>query len=253
MSDSSTRWMTWPQGLLRNLGVAAVVAATSLMLGCTNPASIDSHIDPNGPQADQDATKSDDEPKELVEFARECTDGRGEPTCFATMDLAGKDLAVLLEQQGYNWSERERMWVKENGSAALAVFDAKAELVDSEGVKALGRGFKESGDCYKIISSGYRSANKAYYELATVVMDEVDSEVTDTSAIGVLANKEKKDERCLVFVTQTNDVYVAYAFSESAVKEGLFDKVAGKEAGKSLEDVFKSVAGRALGSKGDKK
>lgn len=177
-------------------------------------------------------------------WADECLDRRGDVTAFAVAELTGEQLEALLLQQDYAWSERNRMWVKQDGSAALVVNDANGEHLTSEQVAALSEGAAEAATSYRIVTSGYSNAKKAFEALAGKLMEVEDVEITDDGAIGVV--HDLLGRRCLVFVNESNDVYLVSVFAEPAVEAGLFDAQLGSSYGTTIESAFKALAGRTV-------
>lgn len=179
-----------------------------------------------------------------VSWPDECLDRRRDVTAYAVAELTGEQLEMLLLQQDYAWSERNHMWVKQDGSAALVVNDANGEHLTSEQVVALGEGAAEASTSYRIVTSGYSNAKKAFEELAGKLMEVEDAEITDDGAIGVVRGPSGR--RCLVFVNESNDVYLVSVFSEPAVEAGLFDAQLGSTYGTTIESAFKALAGRTV-------
>ena len=194
-------------------------------------------------EASEPQGRTDGDPA-LDTWADECTDRRGDVTAYAVAELTGGQLEVLLRQQDYAWSERNQMWVKQDGSAALVVNDANGEHLASEKIGQLGTGATEPATTYRIVTSGYSNAKKAFEGLAGKLMTCEDSEITDAGAIGVVSGPSGK--RCLVFVNKSNDVYLVSVFSEPAVEAGLFDAQLGTSCGTTINAAFKALTGRTL-------
>lgn len=183
----------------------------------------------------------------LGTWADECLDRRGDVTVYALAELKGGQLNALLQQQDYTWDERNQMWVKEDGSAALVVSGADGKPLASDAIGELDAGAAEGSVSYRIVTSGYSNAKKAFDALAKKVMECEDVEYADTSAVGVVSGPSQ--QRCLVFASRSHDVFTVTMMGEDAVAAGLFDQVSGQELGATIDEVFEALAGRAPGAK----
>lgn len=177
-------------------------------------------------------------------WADECLDRRGDATVYALAELTGGQLEALLLQQDYAWNERNQIWLKQDGSAAVVVLDEKGTPLSSEEVAQLKAGATESKVSYRLVTSGYSSAKKAFEGLASKVLTCIDMEQTESGMVGVLVGPSQ--HRVLATVSKENNVYVVTVMGEDAIAEGLFDVLAKRELGRTLDDVFLALAGRSL-------
>lgn len=182
----------------------------------------------------------------FASWADEATDRHGDATAYAVAELKGWQLETLLQQQGYAWSERNQMWTKEDGSAAVVVLDKEGKTVSDDDIAELEEGASEATVSYRIVSSGYSNAKRAFEGLASNVLDCEDFEIVEDSAVGVLSGPSEK--RCLVIVSKSNDVFVATVMSEGAVASGLLEGLVGQPMGETIDEAFELMAGRAPGS-----
>lgn len=184
----------------------------------------------------------------LDSLANECTDRHGNVTAFAVSELTGAQLDVFMPQQGYEWSERERMWIKDDGSSALVAYDAKGEAIAADALAQLGVGSAEAGVRYRLVTSGYPNAQRALEALVSSVMMCEDVEYSLDGSAGVAVAHGPLMHRSLVLVSATDGVYAFDLFSQGAIEAGLLDDVSGKELGTTIEAAFEALAGRELGS-----
>ena len=183
---------------------------------------------------------------EIDAWADECTDRHGDATAYAVAELTGADLQTLLRQQDYAWNARNLLWIKEDGSAAIAVLGPTGKPLAAEGIDELAQGAAEGAASYRITSSRYRTPKRAFDALVGRVMTCEDSDVTETSGVAVASGVSGK--RCLVFVNTSQDIAVVSVFSEEALAAGLFDELAGETLGSSVDEVFEALVGRAPGA-----
>lgn len=180
----------------------------------------------------------------LNTWADECLDRRGDVTVYALAELKGGQLSALLLEQDYVWSERNQMWLKQDGSAAVVVNDVKGSPMANEDVAPLDAGSATTSATYRLVTSGYSSAKKAFEGLASRVMTCEDVEHAQSGTVGVLAGPSGR--RCLVLVTKSDNVYVVTMAGEDAVATGLLDTLLGQELGTSVDEAFAALAGRSL-------
>ena len=182
----------------------------------------------------------------LGTWADECLDRRGDVTVYALAELKGGQLNALLQQQDYTWDERNRMWVKEDGSAAVVDNGADGKPLASDKISELDAGAVEGSASYRIVTSGYSNAKKTFDALAKKVMECEDVEYADNSAVGVVHGPSL--QRCLVFVSKSHDVFTVTMLGEEGIKAGFFDQLSGQELGGTVDEVFEALAGRAPGA-----
>lgn len=222
------------------------------MLGSSGQADeqVTSEQQEDGQAAVEDTTSTEEGRVEgeaaLGTWADECLDRRGDVTVYALSELKGGQLSALLQQQDYSWDERNRMWVKEDGSAAVVISDASGKPLASDRISELDAGAIEGSVSYRIVTSGYSNAKKTFDALAKKVMECEDVEYADTSAVGVVHGPSQR--RCLVFVSRSHDVFTVTMLGEDSLKAGLFDQLSGQDLGKSVDEVFEALAGRAPGA-----
>ena len=182
----------------------------------------------------------------LDAWADECLDRRGDVTVYAISELKGGQLNALLQEQDYAWNERNQIWLKEDGSAALVVCDEKGEHLTADEIASLSAGSSEGAVSYRIVTSGYNSFKKAFEGLAEKVMTCEDVCYWDDGAVGVVSGPSAG--RSLVLVSKSNDVYAISVFSEEAVAKGLLNKESGTDFAQDIDGAFEALSGRAIGA-----
>jgi hypothetical protein len=182
------------------------------------------------------------------EWDKECLDRHGDATAFALTELNGWQLQTLMLEQGYVWSGQDLTWVKGDGSAALLVRAADDAILTDKEIAELGHGAEESVS-YRMVTSRYSSARRAFAALAGDVLEVVDVAYDDDGVVAVCFGPSMR--RVLVLVTEGDDVHVLSVFGEQALQAGVFDEVAGQELGESVDAAFESLTGRAPGSAAD--
>lgn len=182
----------------------------------------------------------------FAQWPDEAIDRHGDASAYAVAELKGWQLETLLQQQQYAWSERNQMWIKEDGSAAVVVQNARGETLSDDDIAKLEEGVSEAEVSYRIVTSKYSNVKRAFKGLASAVLTCDDSEIIDGAAIGVCTGPSGK--RCLVIVGESNDTIVATVVGEEAVKSGLLETIAGKQVGTSIDSAFEAMTGRAIGS-----
>lgn len=180
-------------------------------------------------------------------WADECFDRHGDITAYAVLELRGAQLETVLEQQGYVWSERSQMWLKEDGSSALTVLDDTGDPLPKAAVAELGAGASEASVSYRLVTSGYSTPQRAFDELVGKVLACDDSQFARQSGVGVAYGPSMR--RALALVTRSNDVYVVSVFGEEAVAAGLLDAATGRELGATADAAFEALTGRAPGAR----
>lgn len=182
----------------------------------------------------------------FTNWADEAVDRHDDASAYAVAELKGWQLETLLQQQKYAWSERNQMWIKEDGSAAVVVCDAQGETLSDDDIAKLGEGAAEPGVSYRIVTSEYSSVKRAFKGLVSDVLACDDRELIDDAAVGVCTGPSGR--RCIVIVGESNDAIVATVVGEEAVKAGLLETITGKPVGTSIESAFETMCGRAIGS-----
>lgn len=204
--------------------------------------------DDAGEEVAGEAEGADEEENEASfdSWAEECTDRYGSATVYAVSELKGWQLETLLQQQEYEWDERNHLWLKSDGSAALAVHDAEGHALSDDAIAELGPGSAQKGVSYRLVTSRYASPKRAFNALASDVMTCEDSEFTVDGAVGIVSGPTMR--RSLVFASMSDRTVVLTVVSEGAVKEGLFNRIADQKLGKSLDATFERLTGRKPGS-----
>ena len=181
----------------------------------------------------------------LDAWADECLDRRGDITVYAISELKGGQLNALMQEQDYAWNERNQIWLKEDGSAAVVACNKDGEHLTADEMAKLSSGSSEAAVSYRIVTSGYNSFKKAFEGLAEKVMTCEDVCYAEDGAVGIVSGPSAR--RSLVLVSTSNDVYAVSVFSEDAVAEGLLDKATGQSLGKSVDGAFEKLSGRKPG------
>ena len=184
--------------------------------------------------------------QEPIEVPDGCLDRKGNLTVKALAELRGEQLLALLAQQEYAWNERNQLWTKLDGSAALVVLDAEDKPLGEEELANLGAGMVESSVSYRLVASNHSSAKRAFERLAGEVLEVEDVEHAEESSVGVLRDIE--GQRCLVFVSTGNNVHAVNVYSEGAVAAGLFAEASGLDGAKDIDTAFELLAGRLPGA-----
>lgn len=244
---------------MAGLALAAALAGSLVLLpGCATSGASSSSDEQATSELQQDAQANDAEDTvpagegrmegdaALGTWADECLDRRGDVTVYALAELKGGQLSALMQQQDYSWDERNRMWVKEDGSAAVVVNGADGKPLASDKISELDAGAVEGSASYRIVTSGYSNAKKTFDALAKKVMECEDVEYADNSAVGVVHGPSL--QRCLVFVSKSHDVFTVTMLGEEGIKAGFFDQLSGQELGGTVDEVFEALAGRAPGA-----
>jgi len=238
------------------LALSAPLATACSAQGAQESAATTASDEQAAPQAqDGEAAAGDDQvagagrtegDAALGAWADECLDRRGDVTVYAISELKGGQLNALLQEQDYSWNERNQMWVKEDGSAAVVALDEKGEHLTADEMAALAQGSAEQKVSYRIVTSGYNSVKKVFDGLAGKVMTCEDVCYVEDGAVGIVSAASAR--RSLVLVAKSNNVYTVTIMGEDAVAQGLLDNAAGKNVGTSIDEAFATLAGRAPGS-----
>ena len=190
---------------------------------------------PEGDQAADAATDPD-------VFDDACTDRYGDPTIYALSVLKGSQLATLLQGQSFAWSTRELLWMKEDGSAVLAVRGVGGENLTEEQALKLGPGTKTKKASYRLVTSHYSSLERAFKAVTGSAMTCEDSTFTDTAGVAVV--NSPSGARVLVLMNVNEGVFVFSVFGEPAIKAGALEEVTGMSLGNSIDEAFLALAGR---------
>lgn len=238
--------------------VLSLVCCSVLLAGCSQ--STDTEVPAKEEAAQGDASQKegdnsdaqetpveeDESADEAIDWPRECLDRHGDITVYALTELTGEQLSTLLEEQDYAWSERNQMWVKIDGSAALAVNDAEGKLLKKDEIAALGAGGVEASVSYRLVTSEYSSVKRAINNLARKIMACEDVEYLGTSGVAVVSGPS--EQRCLVFASKNNEVFTVSVYSEPALAQGLFNSESGQELGTTVDEVFAALTARTPGA-----
>lgn len=243
--------------------VALLVASTTtFMAGCsqqsgsnsssseTAPHPADANTAEDDDSASQQSTteEADDTVDEAVDWPDECLDRHGDITVYAVAELTGEQLNTLLEEQDYAWSERNQIWVKIDGSAALVVNDVDGNALSKDRIAALGSGDSDEIVSYRLVTSEYSSAKRAINNLARRTMTLEDAEYLDASGIAVVSSPSQ--QRFLVFASKDNNVYTVSVYDEHAIAKGLFNREAGQDVGSTIDEAFEALTARTPGNQG---
>ncbi len=191
---------------------------------------------------EEPAPPEDEASEEAIVWPDECLDRHGDATVYAVTELTGEQLCSLLEGSDYEWSERNRLWVKMDGSSALAVRDKDGEPLKNDKIAELNLGAIEGATSYRLVTSRYSTAKKVVNSLVRDVMTLEDVEYLEDGGVAVATGPS--GQRCLVFVTKASDVFTANVYSELAVAAGLFNQDAGQDLGATIDEVFEALTGR---------
>jgi hypothetical protein len=214
----------------------------------TDEGSATSQTEAGQSQGEAEATeeKPFQDEASFAQWPDEAIDRHDDASAYAVAELKGWQLETLLQQQQYAWSERNQMWIKEDGSAAVVVLNAQGETLSDDDIAKLEEGVTEAEVSYRIVTSKYSSVKRAFKGLVRDVLTCEDSEIIDGAAIGVCTGPSGK--RCLVIIGESNDTIVATVVGEEAVKAGLLETISGKQVGTTIDSAFEAMTGRSIGS-----
>ena len=215
MALTHAKYVTVCSAAAGTLLALALVAAPFGLAACSSNDS----AAPSQASSQPSDTSAEDVEQETIEWADECTDRRG-----------------------YVWSERNLMWVKEDGSSSFTVLDAEGVALTNIQVEELDAGALTKDVSYRLVTSGYSSARRAFAALAGNIMPCDDSEIVDESGAAIVTSTT--GNRLFVFVSTSNDTHVITVLSQDAVAEGLLNKIAGRELGTTVEEAFATLVGR---------
>lgn len=238
MALTHAKYVTVCSAAAGTLLALALVAAPFGLAACSSNDS----AAPSQASSQPSDTSAEDVEQETIEWADECTDRRGDATCYAVAELDGMQLESFLLSHGYVWSERNLMWVKEDGSSSFTVLDAEGVALTNIQVEELDAGALTKDVSYRLVTSGYSSARRAFAALAGNIMPCDDSEIVDESGAAIVTSTT--GNRLFVFVSTSNDTHVITVLSQDAVAEGLLNKIAGRELGTTVEEAFAALVGR---------
>lgn len=250
MEDNRSMLMS----LARSCACALLVGALSFVVltGCSTGQQQGSQADGENaatqtePEQSQDDEEAFEDEASFASWPDEAVDRHDDASAYAVAELKGWQLETLLQQQRYVWSERNQMWIKEDGSAAVVVSNAQGETLSDDDIAKLEEGAAEAEVSYRIVTSKYSNVKRAFKGLVRDVLTCEDSEIIDGAAIGVCTGPSGR--RCMVIVGESNDTIVATVVGEEAVKAGLLESISGKQVGTSIDSAFEAMTGRAIDS-----
>lgn len=172
-------------------------------------------------------------------FVPECLDGLGNPTLYALLELDGKQLQELLEADGFGWYDEVTAWINANG-AVFEGIDKNGAMKRSD-IDKLKEGAVGSPALLMLSVKGYATPAAALEGLGANV--EIVERHDDSSALFAVAHDANGEDH-LVVITKTGDnEQTLLVYSDESVKQGLFRDTIGIDAGKSVTEVWDTIAG----------
>jgi hypothetical protein len=159
-------------------------------------------------------------------------------TLYALTELKGWQLATLLDQQGYVWSEENSTWTRASDGASFAAQKESGtytiddyNAANEKGGGVIGAGF--------LTIAGYSDVDSALSgDARCVVVDKY----VDGNGLGmaVVYGPSMKEYMVIAYPSGQN-VISCMVLSKEAVESGFADQLLGTETGGSFQAMWKSV------------
>ena len=174
------------------------------------------------------------------DFVDECADEHGNITLYALTELKGWQVATLLDQLGYEWSDEKTSWVRKSDSAEFTAYketgfytlDTYNEMNQKGGaIAAIG---------YNVVA-GYDNPSDALSGIAKCVVE--DSFFDGGNGVAVFYGPSM--EEYFAIISQLPDDTVRFTiFSKPAVATGMLDQQMGTQVGDAFDDAWKYFTGK---------
>lgn len=174
------------------------------------------------------------------DFVDECIDEHGNISLYALTELKGWQVATLLDQQGYQWSDSNAAWTRpEDGAAFAAVKETGPYTIDTYNE------MNEKGGAIVAISTsvvaGYKDPQAALAGNAQCVVEDSYFD-SDGSGIAIFYGPSMKEY--LAIISPNSESTASFLiFSQEAVASGMADEALGVTTGGSFQAIWKSVTG----------
>ena len=174
-------------------------------------------------------------------WAAECTDANGNPTVYSLLELKGWQLETLLQQLGFSFDETEGVWMKEDGSAYVAVIGSDGAM-DDDAIADLDKGAAGTPAIYMMGVPGYDSCKEALAAGQTVIEDSV---FMDDGSGAALVYGTSMTEH-IAMGTPGGGMVMIMLFNDEAAQSGLIDRtLSGSDStsGMPLDDYWAKLKG----------
>ena len=172
------------------------------------------------------------------DFVDECTDEHGNITLYALTELKGWQVATLLDQQKYEWNDKEVAWVRPMDGAAFTAYketgvytiDTYNEMNEKGGAIAA-VGFN--------IVAGYPDSQAALKGNAQCVVED-SYFLEDGSGVAIFYGPSMKEYLAIIspYSESTTQFMI---FSQEAVGSGMADELLGGETGGTFQALWQKL------------
>lgn len=159
---------------------------------------------------------------------------------YALTELKGWQVATLLDQQGYEFNEKDGMWIRqEDGATFSAIKQTGVYTIDDYNA------MNEKGGAIAAIGlssvAGYKDPQAALEGNAQCVIE--DSFFDGDNGVAIFYGPSMKEY--LVLINKyTESTALFMIFSKEAVGSGMADEYLGTHVGGTFEEVWKAVTGK---------
>jgi|GEM_PF-5287585 len=172
----------------------------------------------------------------------EYLESHGYPTLLAFMELSGKDLASLVESNGYFFYDQDdsHVFAKRDGSIVFNVLTDSGYL-DQDDYEDFSAGGKDEGAIFIAVLEGFDSPDAVLDGMANCVISERKA-VSDKETVAVVYGPSMREYLADIYDVEDGD-YEIDLYSPEAIEFGFFDVVNEGEFGTTASEVLKNFNG----------
>lgn len=164
-------------------------------------------------------------------------DSYGNVNGVAALELNGREIAALAQENGYIWHENSTCWLRQSDMAAVGAFDENLDLMSQSQMESLAAGAAGTPCIYLVSSAGYSSEQDAFDNGFGLSPDDV--AYTDSTVVAKVSDGGA--QYLVVTIDQQDGTYTYMIFNEASCD--LFNSWADGNYGSTIDEIWTNLVG----------